>query len=165
MVGFGEAERHGALAGEHRLDPLGLLRLGTEPVHHDHLREVADDGRLVLQVVVQAESLVRQVFPDHGHVEVGAVAPAELRRQPVAQPAGLIGAAAHLVEQVLPFAARHTAVVEVGAGELAPPIEVLHVLALERLDLRLDERVHLGQQRGEVVGQVEIHRISFATLP
>ena len=55
-----------------------LLGVGAEPVHHDHLREVADDRRLVLQVVVQPEPLVRQVLPDDGHVDVGAVAAAEL---------------------------------------------------------------------------------------
>ena len=80
VVGFGEAEGHRPLTGEHGLNPLGLLLLGAEPVHHDDLREVTDDGRLVLQIVVQAEALVRQVFPDHRHVQVGAVATAEFRR-------------------------------------------------------------------------------------
>ncbi len=94
---------------------------------------------------MQSESLVRQVFPDDGHVQVGAVAAAELGGQAVAQPAGRVRAAAHLVEQVFPFAARYAAVVEVGAGELAAPVEVLHVLSFERLDLSLDERVHVRQ--------------------
>ena len=78
VVGFGESEGHRPLTGEHGLDPLGLLRLGAEPVHHDHLREVADDRGLVLKVVVQTKSLVRQVFPDHRHIQVGAVPPTEL---------------------------------------------------------------------------------------
>ncbi len=131
--------------------------VGAEPVHHDDLREVADDRRLVLQVVVQSETLVRQVFPDHRHVDVGAVAAAELRRQTVAQPARRVGAPAHLVEQVLPLPPRDAAVVPVGAGVLATLVEVLHVLAFQRLDLRLDERVHLGQQAGKMFGQSEIH--------
>ena len=144
VVGFGESESHRTLTGEHGLDPLGLLRLGAEPVHHDHLREVADDRGLVLEIVVQTESLVRQMFPDHRHIQIAAVTTAELRRQPVAQPARLIGAAAHLVEQVLPVPVRYPALVEVGPGELATPVEVLHVLAFERLDLRFDEGIHLG---------------------
>jgi hypothetical protein len=40
--------------------------------------EVADDRRLVLQVIVQSEALVCQMFPDHRHVDVGAVAATEL---------------------------------------------------------------------------------------
>ena len=161
VVGFGESEGHRTLAGEHGLDPLGLLRLGAEPVHHDHLGEVADDRGLVLQVVVQTESLVRQVFPDHRHIEVGAVTAAELRRQPITQPARLIGAAAHLVEQVLPVPIRYPALVEVSPGELATPVEVLHVLAFKWLDLRLDEGIHLGQEWRKVLGQGEIHQFSL----
>ena len=157
MVRLGEPERHRPLAGDQRLGPLLLLRVGAEPVHHDDLREVADDRRLVLQVVVQPEPLVRQVFPDHGHVDVGAVAAAELRRQPVAQPAGRIGAPAHLAEQVLPLPPRDAAVVPVGAGVLAALVEVLHVLAFQRLDLGLDERVHLGQQARKMFWESEIH--------
>jgi len=156
VVGFGEPEGHGPLAGEHGLDPLGLLLLGAEPVHHDHLREVADDRRLVLQVVMQTKPFVRQVFPDHRHIEVGAVPAAELRRQPVAQPTGRIGTTAHLVEQVLPVPVRHAAVLEIGAGEFAAPVEVLHVFTFQRLDLRFNERVHLGQQRRKVFGHSKI---------
>ena len=80
VVGFGQPERHRPLAGDQGVGPLLLLRVGAEPVHHDDLREVADDRRLVLQVVVQPETLVRQVFPDDRHVDVAAVAAAELRR-------------------------------------------------------------------------------------
>ena len=78
VVRLGQPERHRPLAGDQRLGPLLLLCVGAEPVHHDDLREVADDRGLVLQVVVQPEALVRQVFPDDRHVEVGAVAAAEL---------------------------------------------------------------------------------------
>jgi hypothetical protein len=77
VAGFGEPERHRSLTGDKRLAPLRLLLVGAESVHHDDLREVPDDRRLVLQVVVQPEALVRQVFPDHRHVEVGAVTAAE----------------------------------------------------------------------------------------
>ena len=135
VLRLGQAERHRPLPGDQRLGPIRLLGVGAEPVHHDDLREVADDRRLVLQVVVQAEALVRQVFPDDGHVEVGAVAAAEPGRQAVAQPARLVGPAAHLVEQVLPLARRDAAVVPVGAGVLAALVEVLHVLGFQRLDL------------------------------
>ncbi len=45
------------------------------------VEEVADDGVLVLQVVVQAEALRGEVLADDRHLEVGAVAPAELHRE------------------------------------------------------------------------------------
>ena len=138
-------------------DHAARLRVGAEPVHHDDLREVADDRRLVLQVVVQAETLVRQMFPDDRHVEVGAVAATERRRQAVAQPARLVGAPAHLGEQILPLPRRDAVVVPVGAGVLPTLVEVLHVLGFQRLDLALDERVHLGEQPRKVFGQREIH--------
>ena len=108
---------------------------------------------------MQPEALVRQVFPDDRHVDVGAVAAAELRRQAVAQPAGLVGAPAHLAEQVLPLPPRDAAVVPVGARILAALVEVLDVFAFQRFDLGLDERVHLGEQAGKMVGEAEIHGV------
>ena len=78
MIGLGKAERHRPLAGDQGLGPFGLLCVRAEAVHHDHLREVADDRRLVLQVVVQPKAHVGQVLPDDGHVDVGAVAATEL---------------------------------------------------------------------------------------
>ncbi len=50
--------------------PLGSLLVGAEVAHHQHRREVADDRALVLQVVVQAEALRRQVLADDRHLEV-----------------------------------------------------------------------------------------------
>ena len=157
MVGFGQPERHRPLAGDQCVGPLLFLRIGAEPVHHDDLREVADDRRLVLQVVVQPETLVRQVFPDDRHVDVASVAAAELRGQTVAQPACRVGAPSHLAEQVLPLPLRDAPVVPVGAGVLAAMVEVLDVLPFQRFDLGLDERVHLGQQARKVLGESKIH--------
>ena len=114
---------------------------------------------------MQSETLVRQVFPDHCHVQVGSIPATEFPRQAVAQPARGIGAAAHLVEQVFPLASGYTTVVQIGAGELTTPVEVLHVLALQRLDLRVDERIHLGQQRRKMLGEDEIHQVSFGSVP
>ncbi len=90
-----------------------------------------------------------------------AVASAELLGQAVPQPARGVGAAAHLVEQVLPRPGRDATVLQIGARELAAPVEVLHVLGFQRLDLGLDEGVHLGQHARKVVRQGEIHGDSF----
>ena len=84
------------LAGEHALEIALLLLLGTEAVQQQRHREVADDRALVLQVVVQAKTLVRQMLADDRHGEVGAVLAAEFLRQAEAQVAGLVGAALHL---------------------------------------------------------------------
>jgi hypothetical protein len=157
VVGFCQSERHRPFAGDQRVGPFLFLRVGAEPVHHDDLREVADDGRLVLQVVVQPETSVRQVFADDRHVDVAAVAAAELRGQPVAQPSCRIGAPTHLAEQVFPLPPRDAAVVPVCPGVFAAMVEVLDVLPFQRLDLGLDERVHIGQQARKVLGESKIH--------
>src|SRR6185312_11368030 len=105
------------------------------------------------------------MLPDDGHVDVGAVATAQRRRQTVAQPPCLVGALAHLTEQVLPCACGDSAVVPVGAGIFAPLVEVLHVLALERLDLALDELIDLIQYTRKVIRQREIHSALLFQYP
>jgi hypothetical protein len=86
------------------------------------------------------------VLADERHAEVRPVGAAELRGQRVAQEARAVGAPLRLGEQLLPRADRRAAVVEVGAGELAPVVEELRVLVLERPDLALDERVEVGEE-------------------
>ena len=164
MLGLGEAEGHRAFPGDQRLRPDAALLVGAEALHHDHRREVPDDRRLVLQIVVQAEALVRQVLADHRHVDVGAVPAAQRRRQSVAQPARPVGSPAHLAEQILPFAGRDAVVVPVRAGVLAAVVEVLHVLGLQRGDFTLDEGVHLGEQARKMFWQVEIHNFSLRAV-
>ena len=66
-------------------------------------------------------------------------------RQTQAQVAGLVGAPLHLGDQIIPFLARDAVVVPIGARVLAAMVEKLHILAFERLDLRLDERIQLGE--------------------
>ena len=91
---------------------------------------VADDGVLVLQIVVQAEALGRQVLADHRHAEVRAVPAAALHREGVAVVAGGVGPAARLGEQRLPLAAGQAAAVPVGAGVLAAVVEEADVVVL-----------------------------------
>ena len=74
----------------------------------------------------------------------------ELGGQRVAQQAGGVRAALRLAEQLLPFAYRRAAILDVGAGELAAVVEVLRVLLLERADLALDECVELVEERLDV---------------
>ena len=137
----------------------GDLLGGAEVAHHQHGREVADDRRLVLQIVVQPEALGRQVLADDRHLEVRRVATAELGRQREAQPAGGVGAAAHLAQQLLPFGAWNAAVVEVGARPLPAVIEEAHVVVglLQRLDLAFDELVELVEGRLDLGRNREVH--------
>src|SRR5581483_9038660 len=112
---------------------------------------------LVLQVVVEAEAFVGEMLADADHVEIGAVASAELLREGVTQVAGTVGPAAHLAEQLLPLLARDAAVVPVGTGVLAPVVEELDVLLFERLDLSSDEVVELVQELPKLLGDLEVH--------
>ena len=148
-IGLGQAEADALRALEHALDVAVLLLLGAEAVQQQRDREVADDRALVLQVVVQAEPLVREMLADDRHGEVGAVLAAQLLGQAEAQMARLVGAAPHLGQQLLPFVARLAVIVPVGAGMLAAMVEEadIVVLALERPDLALDEGVELDADR------------------
>ncbi len=144
---------------EHALDVAVLLLLRAEAVQQQGDREVADDRALVLQVVVQAEPLVREMLADQRHGEVGAVLAAQRLGQAEAQMAGLVGAPLHLGQQLLPFVARLAVIVPVGAGMLAAMVEEadIVVLALQRPDLALDERVELSDIGRDLRGNVEIH--------
>ena len=71
---LGESEADAGLALQHLRDPLGLLLVGPVELHHQHRREVADDRALVLEIVVKAEALGRQVLADDGHAEVRSIA-------------------------------------------------------------------------------------------
>ena len=61
-----------------------------------------------------------------------------------------------LAEQRLPLGPGQPAVVPVGAGMLAPVVEVLDIVGLQRGDLGLDEAVELAQVVAEFGGQVEV---------
>src|SRR5262249_42725457 len=114
------------------------------------------------EIVVQPEALRGEVLADHRHREVRPALPAQLLGQPVAQVARRIGAPAHLAQQLLPLAARPAAVLPIRARVFAPVIEELDVLALERRDLALDERVELGELALDLVGDREVHAASTA---
>src|SRR5262249_12245405 len=66
---------------------------------------------------------------------------------------------AHPAQQRLPLLVRQAAAMPVGAGVLAPVIEEAGVVVplLERLDLALDEAIHVGEEGGEVLGDLEVH--------
>ena len=159
VLRLGDAEGEAAAAEGQVVDPLGLLLVGAVLQHQQQADVVADDRVLVLQVVVQSESLRRQVLADHRHPEVGAVSPAELLREGVAVVPGGVGKPAGLAEQRLPLLVGQAAALPVGAGVLPAVVEEADVvvLLLERTDLPLDEVVELVEVRGKVLGQFEVH--------
>ena len=159
VLGLGDPEGEAAAALGEVVDPLGLLLVGAVLQHQQQPDVVADDGVLVLQVVVQAEALGGEVLADHGHAEVGPVLAAVLLRERVAVVAGGVGPPAGLAEQRLPLLVGQPAAVPVGAGVLPAVVEEADVvvLLLERLDLAFDELVELGEVGDEVGWQVEVH--------
>ena len=99
------------------------------------------------------------MLANHRHPEVAAVLAAVLARQREAQVAGAIGAPLGFGQQRLPFGARQTAAVEVGARPLPAVIEeaFVVVLGLERLDLAVDERIEFAEIGHQFGGQGKIH--------
>ena len=160
VLGLCDAECETAPAAGQVVDPVGLL-LGRAVLDHQQQGDVvADDGVLVLQVAVQAESLARQVLTDDGHAEVGAILPAVACRERVPIVAGGVGSPAGLGEQCFPFGVGQPTAVPVGASVLAPVVEEADVVVsrLERLDLFFDELVQFGEVLDEVTRQGEVHR-------
>jgi hypothetical protein len=99
----------------------------------------------------------------------GSVSPKPMRLsladrlgQPVALPAGLVGAPGHLVEQLLPLRSGCATGLEVGARPLAAVVEepFVVVAALQRPDFPLDELVELGKALGQLGRQFEVHEPS-----
>src|SRR5215218_184430 len=149
MVRLREVEGELVPAGDRTVEEALLLLLGAELVEDQWEHEVADDGRLGLEVVVQAEALGGEVIANHGHAEVGPVESAHLPRQRVAEDAGRVSAAPHLVQKLDPLAPVDAVVLEVRPGPLPPVVEELPVLRLERLDLPLDEVVEPLDEFGQ----------------
>ena len=108
---------------------------------------------------MQTQALGGEVFADNRHAEVRAIAAAVALRQRVAQQARLVGAAAHLGEQVLPVLARHTTIFEIRAGVFTAVVEEAHIVVLlfERLDLGVDEVIDFAEDLLDVLGDVEVH--------
>ena len=157
MVGLGEPEGDPLIPRDHRLEIAALLLLVPESVHHVDQRKVPHDRRFVLQVVVEAQTLVGEMLADDRHGQVGPVLATELLGKRVAQVAGRVGSAAHLGQQRLPLLSRSAPPVPVRAGVFAAVVEELRMFALERLDLRLDERIELAEFLAYVVRNRKVH--------
>ena len=114
-----------------------------------------------MQIVVQSEALGGEMFADRRDGEVGRRLSAAGFGNAVAQMTGAVGSTLRFDDQRAPFRARTAVVLPIGAGVLAPMIEELHVLALERLDLGLDEGVELGELGRNFLGQFKVHRASL----
>ena len=162
MFRFGEAEGQTRGAVQHSGQDGLLLLVGAEIAHHQHLREIADDRAFVLQVVVQAEALGRQMLADDRHGEIADVLAAKLLGQREPQETRLVGAAAHLAQQVFPLLARQPAMLEIGARPFAAMIEeaVVVVLFLQRHDLAFDEIVDACEQVRDFFWDRKVHVLS-----
>lgn len=114
---------------------------------------------LILQVIVQAEPLGREVLANDGHPEIAAIPAAIAPGNREAQMARGIGAVFRFAQQFFPFVARQSAIVEIGARPFAAVIEEADIVILlfERLDLTKDEGVEFGEIGDQIGRQGEIH--------
>ena len=78
VIGFCDTKSEALSAVQKIVEPIGFLLLGSVGDHQEKAHVVANDGVLVLQVVVKAESLACEMFANDCHAEVGAVAAAKL---------------------------------------------------------------------------------------
>ncbi len=131
----------------------------AEIAEDQHEGLIADDRVLVLQIVVEAKPFGREMLADHRHPQIGAVLAAVVPRQREAEMSGAVGATPRLCEKRLPVMARQAATLEIRARPFAAVIEEADIVVgrLERLDLRRDESVELGQVLGQGLRQIEIH--------
>ena len=88
---------------EEIIDPVGLLRFRAVIEHEHEADIVANDGMLVLQVVVKAQPLRGQVLANDGHAEIGAFLSAILFGKGIPKVACLVGAALGFHEQSFPL--------------------------------------------------------------
>ena len=90
---------------------------------------------------MQSQALVRQMFPDHGHRQVGAALTANFPGQGKAQMARRISAVLHLAQQCFPFLGGLAVIVPICAGIFPAMVEILQVFILKRLDFLLYELI------------------------
>src|SRR5690606_27771397 len=163
MIGLGQAEGGTALPLEPAENELLLLLVARrELFEHLDEGEVADDAVLVLEVIVETETLCREMLADHRHPQVRAVLATiflRCREAPVARGVGL---PRRHPEQVFPFLARQPLIVPVGARVFAAVIEEADIVAFEfeRPDLGLDEAIELIEIRLQVGGHRKVHHLS-----
>ena len=119
-------------------------------------------GVFGLQIVEEAQPFCGEVFADYRHPQVRAALAAVFLRPGKTQVTGLVGNRACFGEQLLPFLARQTVVVPVGAGVFAAMIEEADVIVavLDRHDLLLDELVEFIEIILKLLWNLEIHRLS-----
>ena len=123
MIRFSETKRNARGAVEAAFNEFLLLRRRSEIAEHQHGREVADNGAFILEIIVEAQTLMGEMLADHGHRQIAAVLTTELLRQAKTQMPRLIGELAHLAQQFFPVVTRQALIVPIGARMLATMIE------------------------------------------
>ena len=117
---------------------------------------------LVLQIVVQAETLGSEMLADDSHPEIGAILAAIALRDRKAQVTGRVGEVLRLAQQRFPLMPRQAVIVEIGARPFAAMIEEADVVVglFQRLDLARDEAVEFVEIGDQIGRQVEIQGAS-----
>ena len=113
---------------------------------------------------MQPEALAGEMLADRRDRQIGGCLTAAGFGQAVAEMPGAVGATLHLDDQRAPFRAWTPVLLPIGARILAPMVEELHVFALQRLDLGLDESVEFREFGRYFRRQFEVHvRVSLAS--
>src|SRR5215472_897844 len=123
MIGLGQPERHGSRSVQCPGDELPLLLRRAEVPKDQNHRMIPNDGMLVLQVVVQPQSLARQVLADHGHPQIRPVLAAVLLGQSKSIVTRTIGTPSSLAQQSLPLRSRQATVGEIRTSPFPPVIK------------------------------------------
>ena len=108
----------------------------------------------VLKVIVQTQTLGRQMLADHRHPKVRAILSAKFLGQGKAEVTGLVGEALGFAQKLFPLVARQALIVPIGAGMFAAMVKeaLIVVFGLKRLDLGLDERVEHAKIVNQFLG-------------
>jgi hypothetical protein len=147
MMFFGQAKAPPHLALKHWRDEIGLLLGRTKIAEHQHLHEIADDARFVLQIIVQPQSPVREVMADRGHGEVRPILAAKFLRDGKAVMPRFIRHTTHLTQQRPPDLIGQSLAIPISPRILTAMIEEADIVVtrLNRLDFSFNEGIEFMQ--------------------
>ena len=141
MILFGQTETPSHFTFKHRRNKIVLLLACSEIPKHQHLNQIADDAALVLQVIMETETFVREMMSDDRHRQIAAILPAIFFWNGKTIMTGAVGNLPHFGEQRPPIRARMPVIVPVGPGMFTAMVKKADIVVavFNRLDFALDK--------------------------
>ena len=160
VIFFGQAKAPAHFALQHWWDKFCLLLCCAEVTQHQYLHEVANDTAFVLKIVMQPQSLMRQMVADDSHGQIRAILPAIFGRNCKAVMSSFVGDLTHFGKQCPPVCTRVAVIVPIGTRMFAAVVEKADIVIarFNRLDLAFNECVKFGQIVRNVVGNFKQHQ-------